>query len=119
MRPRRMLTHADPCRSLAEGLMPSKSEKLSPLDAEAELRLAESQMSTILAIAADAIISLNENMRIMVFNEGAASIFGYSKEEIIGQPLDVLIPQRYRGGHHAHIASFAGAPVAARRMGER
>ena len=99
--------------------MPSKSEKLSPLDAEAELRLAESQMSTILAIAADAIISLNENMRIMVFNEGAASIFGYSKEEIIGQPLDVLIPQRYRGGHHAHIASFAGAPVAARRMGER
>jgi PAS domain S-box-containing protein len=99
--------------------MPSKSDKLSPQDIEAELRLAESQMSTILAIAADAIISLNENMRIMVFNEGATSIFGYTKEEIIGQPLDVLIPERFRGGHHSHVASFAGAPVAARRMGER
>ena len=58
-----------------------------------EFRLAEQQLSAILAIAADAIISLNENMRIMVFNEGAASIFGYAKDEIIGQSLDVLIPE--------------------------
>jgi PAS domain S-box-containing protein len=99
--------------------MPARSDKLSPQDTEAELRLAESQMSTILAIAADAIISLNENMRIMVFNEGAASMFGYSKEEIIGQSLDVLIPERFRGIHHTHVAQFAGSPVAARRMGER
>jgi PAS domain S-box-containing protein len=99
--------------------MPAKSDKLSPQDTEAELRLAESQMSTILAIAADAIISLNENMRIMVFNEGAASMFGYSKDEIIGQSLDVLIPERFRGSHHTHVAQFAGSPVAARKMGER
>lgn len=88
-------------------------------DTQAELKLAESQMSTILAIAADAIISLNEQMRIMVFNDGAASMFGYTKDEIIGQPLDLLIPERFRGGHHAHVASFAHSPVAARRMGER
>ncbi len=86
---------------------------------EAELRLAESQLSTILAIAADAIISLDENMRIMVFNEGAASIFGYTQQEITGQPLDVLIPARFRGSHHAHVASFAASSVPARRMGER
>lgn len=86
---------------------------------EAELQLAEQQISTILAIAADAIISLNEKMRITVFNDGAASIFGYAKEEIIGQSLDVLIPQRYRGSHHEHVASFVRSPVAARRMGER
>ena len=86
---------------------------------ESELRIAESQVSTILAIAADAIISLNEKMQIIMFNEGAASIFGYTKNEIIGQPLDVLIPERFRDSHHAHIASFAGSPVPARRMGER
>ncbi|MFN3623080.1 MAG: PAS domain S-box protein [Hyphomicrobium sp.] len=90
-----------------------------PTDTQAELKLAESQMSTILAIAADAIISLNDQMRIMVFNEGASSMFGYTKDEIIGQPLDVLIPERFRGAHHAHVASFANSPVAARRMGER
>jgi PAS domain S-box-containing protein len=86
---------------------------------EAELQLAEQQISTILAIAADAIISLNEKMRITVFNDGAASIFGYAKEEIIGQSLDVLIPQRYRGSHHEHVSSFVRSPIAARRMGER
>jgi PAS domain S-box-containing protein len=91
----------------------------SPPDPEAELRLAESQMSTILAIAADAIISLNEHMRIVVFNEGASAIFGYAKDEIIGQPLDVLIPERFRATHHGHVAGFAESHVAARRMGER
>jgi PAS domain S-box-containing protein len=91
----------------------------SPPDPEAELRLAESQMSTILAIAADAIISLNEHMRIVVFNEGASAIFGYAKDEIIGQPLDVLIPERFRTTHHGHVSGFAESRVAARRMGER
>ncbi len=91
----------------------------SPPDPEAELRLAEPQMSTILAIAADAIISLNEHMRIVVFNEGASAIFGYAKDEIIGQPLDVLIPERFRTTHHGHVTGFAESRVAARRMGER
>lgn len=97
--------------------MPSGPTK--PDVPESELRLAESQLSTILAIAADAIISLNDNMRIVVFNEGAASIFGYTQQEIIGQPLDLLIPERFRANHHTHVASFAAAPVPARRMGER
>ena len=45
-------------------------------DIQAELRFAETQISTILAIAADAIISLNEHMQIMVFNDGASAMFG-------------------------------------------
>jgi PAS domain S-box-containing protein len=98
--------------------MPSRSQE-PPITTQAELLLAESQISTILAIAADAIISLNEHMRIMVFNEGASAMFGYSKDEIIGEPLDVLIPERFRTPHHDHVAAFAAAPVAARRMGER
>lgn len=102
---------------LAAPLMPLTDPSAS--DTQKELLLAESQISTILAIAADAIISLNENMRIMLFNDGAASMFGYSKEEIIGQRLDVLIPERFRGTHHAHVAEFSRSPVAARRMGER
>lgn len=88
-------------------------------DAEAELKLAESQISTILAIAADAIISLNDEMRVMLFNDGAAAMFGYTKDEIIGQPMDILIPERFRGAHHGHVADFARSPIAARRMGER
>jgi PAS domain S-box-containing protein len=99
--------------------MPHRATLPAHPDAQAELQLAESQMSTILAIAADAIISLNEQMRIMLFNDGASTMFGYAKDEIIGQSLDALIPERFRGNHHEHVAGFAGSPVAARRMGER
>jgi PAS domain S-box-containing protein len=97
----------------------SPKDDPSSTSAEAELKLVEQQMATILAIAADAIITLNEHMRIMVFNEGAAAMFGYGKDEMVGQHLDALIPQRFRGSHHEHVAAFAKSPVAARRMGER
>jgi len=81
--------------------------------------LTEQQVSAILAIAADAIISLDETFHITLFNEGASAIFGYAPHEIIGRPLDVLIPARMRAGHHHHVASFASAPIAARKMGDR
>ncbi len=87
--------------------------------ADAELRLAETQISTILTIAADAIISLNEQMRITLFNDGACAMFGYAKDEIIGRSLDVLIPERFRGAHHEHVDEFSRSGIAARKMGER
>lgn len=74
----------------------------------------------ILSIAADAIISVDESQRIILFNEGAEEIFGYAKQEILGQPLDVLIPERFRAIHRrAHIPAFAQSPTRARRMAER
>jgi len=81
--------------------------------------LAQSQISAILAIAADAIISLDENLCITLFNDGAAAIFGYTSSEILGQPLEVLIPQRFRNDHHMHVAAFSASPIAARKMGQR
>lgn len=79
----------------------------------------ETATAAILAIAADAIIALDEGRRITQFNYGAEQIFGYAKEEVLGQSVNVLIPLRYRGGHDAHVADFAESSVSARRMGER
>ena len=87
--------------------------------AENTAALAQAQVSAILAIAADAIISLDEALHITLFNEGAAEIFGYRPSEIIGKPLDVLIPERMRARHAHHVAEFSNSPIAARRMGER
>ena len=87
--------------------------------AEVELRRSESQIAAILAIAADAIIALDGNLRITQFNEGAATIFGYAKEEVLGKDLEILIPERFRAAHDGHIHAFAASGVAARRMGER
>ena len=81
--------------------------------------LAQAQVSAILAIAADAIISLDESLRVTLFNEGAATIFGYCPHEIIGKPLELLIPERMRSNHKRHVADFSQSPVAARKMGDR
>jgi PAS domain S-box-containing protein len=87
--------------------------------AEEELRRTESQIAAILAIAADAIITLDGSLRITQFNDGAAAIFGYAKEEALGQSLEMLIPKRFHAAHAGHVQAFATSGVAARRMGER
>src|ERR1043166_7992521 len=56
------------------------------------LRASEAKFSGILAIAADAIITVDESERIVHFNEGAAQIFGYHVADAIGKPLSMLIP---------------------------
>ncbi|MBW4521054.1 MAG: PAS domain S-box protein [Scytolyngbya sp. HA4215-MV1] len=88
---------------------------------QAETALQESQahFAGILAIASDAIISVDANQRIILFNQGAETIFGYSAPEILGQPLDWLLPDRFIQTHRQHINQFAASSSQARKMGER
>ncbi|HZS58503.1 MAG TPA: ATP-binding protein [Gemmatimonadaceae bacterium] len=87
--------------------------------AEEAHRVAEAKLGGIVSIAVDAIISIDEDRRITMFNWGAERIFGYSAEEILGQPLDILLPPAARARHGTHIANFATSSQTARRMGER
>jgi PAS domain S-box-containing protein len=87
--------------------------------AEEELRIAEAKSSGIISISADAIITVDESRRITLFNEGAERIFGYSKQEVLGAPLEILIPERYRADHRRHVDQFAAGRATAGRMGER
>jgi PAS domain S-box-containing protein len=92
---------------------------LRAVAAEQELRRTDAKIAAILEIAADAIVTLDAQMRITQFNDGAAAIFGYARGELIGRGLDVLIPERFRSSHGGHVRSFAASGVASRRMGER
>ncbi|HUJ50879.1 MAG TPA: histidine kinase dimerization/phosphoacceptor domain -containing protein [Bryobacteraceae bacterium] len=76
-------------------------------------------LARILDLADDAIISVDEEQRIILFNQGAEKIFGYSANEISGQSLEKLLPESAKQSHERHIQEFAASPVAARRMGER
>ena len=73
----------------------------------------------IVEIADDAIISIDRNQRITLFNSGAEKIFGYSAAEAIGQPLDLLLPERFAAAHRQHVTEFGQSPNLTRRMGER
>ncbi|MES1187708.1 MAG: PAS domain S-box protein [Myxococcales bacterium] len=87
--------------------------------AEVALRLSEAKLSGIVSSSPDAIISVDEAQHITMFNEGAESMFGYSKAEMIGARLEQLMPERFRQRHHEHVQRFADGPNSARRMGTR
>jgi PAS domain S-box-containing protein len=95
------------------------SRARSAATAGAALRASEAKFEGIVAIAAEAIISVDERQRITLFNEGAEQIFGYTRDEVLGRPLELLLPERFRTVHVRHIRDFARSPAAARRMGER
>lgn len=60
----------------------------------------------ILDSADDAIISIDQDQKIVLFNQGATKIFQYSQTEIIGQPLDILLPESFVIPHRKHIEKF-------------
>ncbi len=82
-------------------------------------RASEARFTNIVNLAADAIISVDEDQRILIFNQGAQRIFGYSSAEAVGQPLDMLLPARAAGIHRKHVRQFAAEPDPARDMNRR
>src|ERR1035437_8543052 len=83
------------------------------------LPLSDSLVAAILSVSADAIICVDRDQRITFFNEGAENIFGYASKEILGQPVALLLPERFRSSHGALMESFGSAQLSSRRMGDR
>ena len=87
--------------------------------AEEALRTSERRLAGALDIAEAAVISLDESQRIIWFDQSAEKIFGFTAQEVLGQPIDLLLPSRFADVHRQHIRDFSAGAVAARRMGER
>jgi PAS domain S-box-containing protein len=64
----------------------------------------------------DAIVAVDRNGIIIQVNSQAQELFGYSRDELIGQKVEMLVPESYRRQHHNHRESFAQTPKT-RRMG--
>ncbi|MDP9204340.1 MAG: ATP-binding protein [Gemmatimonadota bacterium] len=82
-------------------------------------RITRDILAEIVEIAADAVICMDAFQRITFFNKGAEAIFGWTSEEIIGQRIETLIPERFRENHPRQVAEFGRSKVKARRMGDR
>ena len=87
--------------------------------AEEELRSSKARFEGILEIAEDAIISTDSQHRIILFNQGAEKIFRYTQAEIVGSPLELLLPKRFRNIHRSHIEEFAQSPELTRTVEHR
>lgn len=74
----------------------------------------------VLALIADSVICTDEAGRVLAFNRAAEQAFGYCASEVIGQPVELLLPQRYRTDHVRQVRSFAEEDGGAGRlMGNR
>jgi PAS domain S-box-containing protein len=82
-------------------------------------RITHDVLAEIVEIASDAVICMDVFQRITFFNKGAEAIFGWTSQEIIGQRIETLLPERYRPNHARQVAEFGRSKVKARRMGER
>ena len=84
--------------------------------AEEAARRSEARLEGIISIAADAIISIDDDQRILMYNEGAERIFGWRREEVVGEPIDMLMPKRLADRHRRHVQQFGNEDVSARMM---
>jgi len=64
----------------------------------------------------DATVAVDLDGTIVQVNSQTQELFGYTRDELIGQKVEILVPDRYRGRHHHHRQDFAQAPKT-RRMG--
>ena len=80
---------------------------------------AEKRLGGILENANDAVISVDSDQRIILFNQAAQRIFGYESGEVLGHSLDMLLPPRYRARHGELVREFAGAAEISRSTSER
>ena len=84
--------------------------------AELLLREAEQQFRGLMESAPDATVIVDEHATIALVNARAEELFGYTREELIGQPVEMLLPRGLRKRHEAHRNEFLANPRA-RPMG--
>jgi PAS domain S-box-containing protein len=81
-----------------------------------ELKRSQRLFQGVLHSAPDAMVLINPQGQIVMVNRQTERIFGYSQAELVGQPVELLVPDRYRAKHPSHVASFFAA-ASVRPMG--
>ncbi|MBI4786162.1 MAG: PAS domain S-box protein [Chloroflexi bacterium] len=83
---------------------------------EQALRASRAELQAFLELAPDAIVSVNREGRIVLVNSQTEKMFGYTRDELLGKPVEILLPTRFKNLHIRHRADYIAGP-AVRPMG--
>ena len=89
------------------------------INLEKKLKTSNSRFCSVIEAAYDGIVTIGQDQNIMLFNSAAEVIFGYQKEDIIGKPLTILMPEKHRVNHMNYVNMFSNSPLSSRDMMER
>lgn len=90
------------------------AEQIAP---EAPSAQAEEKFRGLLESAPDAMLIVDPEGRIVIINSQTEKLFGYAREDLIGRPVELLVPERFRSNHPAHREGYSNEPRV-RAMGE-
>jgi diguanylate cyclase (GGDEF)-like protein/PAS domain S-box-containing protein len=89
---------------------------INGMQTEQALRESERRFRSVAESATDAIVAADSNGDMISWNRGAERIFGYTEEEVLGEPLSLLMPERFRPMHEAGLSRVATGGLRASRL---
>jgi two-component system sensor kinase FixL len=94
------------------------SDAIERKQAEEEIQRGQRWLQSLIETTQDAVLSIDRQGRVVLFNPSAEQIFGYSREEIVGQKVNVLMAEPYQSEHDSYIERYeqTGVPHAIGRI---
>jgi PAS domain S-box-containing protein len=103
---------------IARDITRRREAEAEALRMQGALSATQARLAAIVDSAMDAVITVDEQQKVVLFNRAAEQVFALRREEALGAPLERFLPARFRGSHREHVEQFGQTGVTSRRMGD-